>query len=286
MEMEQLRMKLLEERQRYREQVQRIDETGFGRVEIAWLLQEDAHADNHPGDQGTETFERGKDLGLRNAMERRLREIDIAIERMTAGTYLNCTQCGGPIGMARLEAFPSATRCIVCQEQREAMPDRFHRPVEEQVLSPPFGRTWRDDTGDPSYDGEDAWQETAIHGTSEMPSDVADSNDQGNPQRYNDLYFSEEDVYGIVDPMDALVDENYDAIGESDRFFEPDGSVWPTIYGQDDMEGEYHWHPESEMRTKFPEKQFGGKWSRESMSTPAEAHTPHKNSGMPAGDTI
>jgi len=249
-----LHQKLLEERQMYNDQIFMIGETGLGGTSHGDQLQEDSTVDNHPADLGTEMFEREKDLGLRSNAQRRLREIDIALERMTAGTYGVCTRCGAPIGEGRLEAFPSATTCIQCQEAREALPDRFHRPIEEQVLSPPFGRTWRDGTGDPGYDGEDAWQEVASYGTSESPSDVPGA------IKFTDMYNSDEEVYTVVDPMDAIVDEDGEPLQRDDRGHD-DQTQWAadvtdTLYGPDDMGGDYRWEPGAEWHTVLPERQF------------------------------
>lgn len=153
MDLAHFQQKLLDERDQYRHQIEMIDETGLGKLSQGDQLQEESTVDNHPADLGTEMFEREKDLGLRSNAQRRLREIDNALERMAQGEYGICEECGGPIAEARLEAFPSATTCITCQEGREALPDRFHRPIEEQVLNPPWGRSFRDGTGDPGYDG-------------------------------------------------------------------------------------------------------------------------------------
>jgi YteA family regulatory protein len=146
---EHFRSLLLKEQQQYNDQINMIQETGLGNTSQGDQLQEDAHADNHPADLGTEMFEREKDLGLRSNAVRRLRDIDIALERMDSGLYGTCIECGGPIGEERLEVFPSATTCIRCQTLREAPADQFHRPIEEQVLNPPWGRSFRDGTGDP-----------------------------------------------------------------------------------------------------------------------------------------
>lgn len=196
------RRKLLEERQFYQERINMIEETGIGFTSHSDQLQEDSRYDNHPADLGTEMFEREKDLGLFSNNLRRIREIDIALERMARGEYGTCEECGGPIGEARLEVFPSANTCITCQQQREALPDRFHRPIEEQVLNPPFGRSAQGDSGIPGFDGEDAWQAVAQYGTSETPQDVPPSRDWG------DMYNSDDDYYAVVDPMDAMVDED------------------------------------------------------------------------------
>ncbi len=46
-------------------------------------------------------------------------EIDAALERMARGRYGVCTHCGAAIGLARLQAEPSAERCIDCQREHE-----------------------------------------------------------------------------------------------------------------------------------------------------------------------
>ncbi|MFO1468974.1 MAG: TraR/DksA C4-type zinc finger protein [Steroidobacteraceae bacterium] len=57
-----------------------------------------------------------------------LREIERAQERIAEGTYGRCTECGEAITRARLEANPSAQRCIRCQEAVEN-DGRNARPV-------------------------------------------------------------------------------------------------------------------------------------------------------------
>lgn len=57
-----------------------------------------------------------------------LREIERAQARITEGTYGRCTECGEEITRARLEANPSAQRCIRCQEAVEN-DGRNARPV-------------------------------------------------------------------------------------------------------------------------------------------------------------
>lgn len=157
--------------------------------------------DNHPADIGSETFERGKDLALRGNLSDRLQKIDRALERLRDGRYGICEACGGPIGRARLEAVPEATLCIACQRRREAeeRPDPGRRPVEEEVLAPPFGRSF--DTPGPGYNGEDAWQEVALYGTSETPSDVPDNDG------YAHLHLNPEEERGAVQPVEEVADQ-------------------------------------------------------------------------------
>ncbi len=48
-----------------------------------------------------------------------LTEVDGALARMRDGTYGDCTDCGAPIAPARLMAYPTAQRCIGCQDAFE-----------------------------------------------------------------------------------------------------------------------------------------------------------------------
>lgn len=49
-----------------------------------------------------------------------LQKIEFALERLDAGTYQQCEHCGGEIPFARLEAKPSVSLCLQCQEQKDA----------------------------------------------------------------------------------------------------------------------------------------------------------------------
>lgn len=48
-----------------------------------------------------------------------VRDIKAARERLAAGTYGICTDCGDAIGYERLLAYPTAKRCIHCQRVYE-----------------------------------------------------------------------------------------------------------------------------------------------------------------------
>ncbi len=48
-----------------------------------------------------------------------LRLIEDALGRITHGEYGNCIDCEEPISEKRLQNFPYAARCIVCQEAFE-----------------------------------------------------------------------------------------------------------------------------------------------------------------------
>ena len=51
-----------------------------------------------------------------------LRDIDAALRRIAMRSYGTCVSCEEPIGLERLEAYPTAKRCFACQTSRD------HRP--------------------------------------------------------------------------------------------------------------------------------------------------------------
>jgi YteA family regulatory protein len=123
--------------------------------------------DNHPADIGTETFERSKDIGLRDRGQLRLAKINEALTRIDEGTYGTCRHCGAGIPEERLDAVPEAVLCKACQEAVDARDKDRVRPVEEQVVSMPFGGIpGVDDSTGNAYDGEDSWGDVARYGTS------------------------------------------------------------------------------------------------------------------------
>jgi RNA polymerase-binding transcription factor DksA len=48
-----------------------------------------------------------------------VRDLEAAQGRIATQRYGLCTDCGAEIGFARLQAFPTAKRCIACQQLRE-----------------------------------------------------------------------------------------------------------------------------------------------------------------------
>jgi DnaK suppressor protein len=75
----------------------------------------DANADDeHDPEGATIAFERSQVTALALQVQVHLAEIDAALERLAAGTYGICEQCGHPIAKARLEARLTARTCIAC----------------------------------------------------------------------------------------------------------------------------------------------------------------------------
>lgn len=48
-----------------------------------------------------------------------LRDTNIALQRISDGVYGVCINCGEDIGLARLQAYPKAKRCIRCKTSYE-----------------------------------------------------------------------------------------------------------------------------------------------------------------------
>ena len=63
-------------------------------------------------DSSQVTAEKGETEALAATLQETLTAVDAALNRMDKGTYGLCERCQAPIAPARLEAMPSATRCI------------------------------------------------------------------------------------------------------------------------------------------------------------------------------
>jgi RNA polymerase-binding transcription factor len=74
--------------------------------------------DEHDPEGATIAFERSQLEALVRQAERHLAEIEVALQRVEAGTYGVCEVCGEPIGEARLRARPAAGVCIACAGAR------------------------------------------------------------------------------------------------------------------------------------------------------------------------
>ena len=75
-------------------------------------------SDQHLADTATAMHDRELDYGLTENEEDLLTAIDAALGRIEDGTYGICTNCGKPIGEARLEALPWTDLCIDCAKLR------------------------------------------------------------------------------------------------------------------------------------------------------------------------
>lgn len=58
-----------------------------------------------------------------------LRDIEAAHERMKQQTYGICIDCGDDVDYERLAVYPTAKRCVRCQQQRERVYAHPGRPT-------------------------------------------------------------------------------------------------------------------------------------------------------------
>lgn len=80
------------------------------------LVPERGGVGNHMADDANDTAEQSTMHTLQYSAQRELDQINKALDRMEAGTYGKCANCGRPINPARLEARPSSIYCIDCQQ--------------------------------------------------------------------------------------------------------------------------------------------------------------------------
>ena len=193
-----LRLQLLKEKSDVQEHLEQNEHAGLERGHYHESMGELSSYDNHPADEGTDLYEREKDIALKEHYELELKNINHALEAMENGTYGKCQICGEDIPLERLQAIPNTTYCI------EHSPDKVvshERPLEEGVLMPPFGKFDMDEKDENvAFDAEDAWQVVSQWGTSETPSDFAFTKDH-----YNDVSTEAEENEGYVEDYENFV---------------------------------------------------------------------------------
>jgi DnaK suppressor protein len=94
-----------------REELKRTDEG---------LTDELADYDQHPADQGTETFEQELDETTLMILEEEDKRVEEARKALADGRYGICVDCGKEIPAGRLEAIPETIRCVEDQRTYEA----------------------------------------------------------------------------------------------------------------------------------------------------------------------
>ena len=115
---EEMRDRILAEKARLEaDQARLVDHSGEG---MSQRVGELSNFDmNHPGDAGSEMFEREKDGALIENVSILLGQVNDALAKIEEGTYGTCDRCKRPISLGRLEAHPYATLCIECQSRVE-----------------------------------------------------------------------------------------------------------------------------------------------------------------------
>lgn len=81
--------------------------------------QGDDFAETDSGDMSQSIFDREMDASVGEQIERRLREVERALQKVEEGTYGVCDDTGESIPRGRLEAVPEAIRTVEAQQRFE-----------------------------------------------------------------------------------------------------------------------------------------------------------------------
>lgn len=111
MNLDQFRQLLLDEREAT---VKLMADLGADIESLVQARQGSNNDDEHDPEGSTLAFERSQTDALLAQSTQRLADIAAALERLDAGTYGVCENCGEAIAPARLEARPYASTCITC----------------------------------------------------------------------------------------------------------------------------------------------------------------------------
>jgi RNA polymerase-binding transcription factor DksA len=109
-EIDELRARLLEEKEELGAQLTTIEENSFATSQSE--SSGEVAFDDETADAGTATFERERDLSIENNIRDLMQKVDRALQRMDAGTYGICDRCGKPIEKARVRALPYVDLCL------------------------------------------------------------------------------------------------------------------------------------------------------------------------------
>ncbi|KIE24211.1 DNA-binding protein [Streptomyces sp. MUSC 125] len=113
-EVAQARAELQSETERLREEITSSEASLVG------LMRDSGDgAGDDQADTGTKNITREHEMALAANAREMLVQTERALDRLDAGTYGLCENCGNPIGKARMQAFPRATLCVECKQKQE-----------------------------------------------------------------------------------------------------------------------------------------------------------------------
>ncbi|MCM3300196.1 TraR/DksA C4-type zinc finger protein [Streptomyces pseudogriseolus] len=113
-EVDEARAELMSEVLRLREEISSSERS------LAGLMRDSGDgAGDDDADTGTKNITREHELALAANAREMLDQFERALQRLDAGTYGLCENCGKPIGKARMQAFPRATLCVECKQKQE-----------------------------------------------------------------------------------------------------------------------------------------------------------------------
>lgn len=112
-EVAEARTELLDEVERLRAEITASEDA------LAGLMRDTGEGTGDEADTGSKNITREHEMALASNAREMLLQTERALERLDAGTYGLCENCGKPIGKARMQAFPRATLCVECKQRQE-----------------------------------------------------------------------------------------------------------------------------------------------------------------------
>jgi DnaK suppressor protein len=106
-----LKEKLLTEKVRIEEELNRI---GKPTTEAGDFSTNFTEIGTDEDDNASEVEEYTDNLAVETTLEKQLKEIIEALERIELGTYGKCENCDSEIPVERLMAYPAAKKCLNC----------------------------------------------------------------------------------------------------------------------------------------------------------------------------
>lgn len=85
------------------------------KVKGGWDVVKPIFNGGHLEEEADEVEEFDTLLALENTLEKELKKVDIALEKIKKGKYGVCGKCQKPIPQGRLEVYPQAEYCTKCQ---------------------------------------------------------------------------------------------------------------------------------------------------------------------------
>lgn len=145
--------------------------------------------DNHPGDLGSELYEREKDIALHKQVEQRLANVEQALQRMDDNNYGTCELCRQPIPFERLLAVPATVHCVNHTDPGKRTRERtFLDEISDHLKGGRNADSW-------------AWHTVALWGTSNTPA-MADSPEIS---KYNDFSAEDDEHDGYVQVVESFL---------------------------------------------------------------------------------
>jgi DnaK suppressor protein len=116
MDLDGLRLRLMEERERLTREIAELDADLSESLEDS---SEESPYDQHIAETAGVTLDREIDLTLQDNARSALAQIERAFGKLDGGSYGLCDKCGRAIGEGRLLIAPFATLCVDCKRLEE-----------------------------------------------------------------------------------------------------------------------------------------------------------------------